>query len=447
MPAIDMAVPMAVSRSPRTDSASFRRMAIIGSIGKSLGTSFTRGGSFTREAFLDVYNFQFGSHSPIAVSPSRDLAHFAVLEDRYCKDFACCGIKLEDLHDLLQHFEECHVRIESDVEDDEDLPFEFESMEETDMDMSDSDSVNSDPNDVFFKAQPHAQRQSHHAVALSDIYSEDYRIVNRSGGHAASAFHTSVLQRKRSAHPLSTRIRKIKPSLREDIVDTPNPTMPLSRDAPTHFAPDGDMDMDIDMTDVSSTLSHGPSSHAYMPSLSQHSHASFSVAPLSQQTLAPTEDRNPFPDQDIAAALDDAGMHPSHVPAIFIEGAPYRPQVAPFDSDPLHPAYPPLDLSAPSQTSAPASEVASPEDPGSVVADASKDDRPWKCKIDGCVKAYKNPGGLKYHMQHGHCEDTGDPEINNIIHKPYMCTVPDCGKRYKNLNGLKYHIDVGETDD
>jgi hypothetical protein len=66
-----------------------------------------------------------------------------------------------------------------------------------------------------------------------------------------------------------------------------------------------------------------------------------------------------------------------------------------------------------------------------------KDDRPYKCKVPGCTKAYKNPGGLKYHMQHGHCEDTGDPEINNLIHKPYQCSVPDCGRRYKNMNGLK----------
>jgi hypothetical protein len=69
-----------------------------------------------------------------------------------------------------------------------------------------------------------------------------------------------------------------------------------------------------------------------------------------------------------------------------------------------------------------------------------KDDRPYKCKILACNKAYKNPGGLKYHMQHGHCEDTGDPEMNNIIHKPYQCTVLECGKRYKNLNGLKVFL-------
>jgi hypothetical protein len=47
------------------------------------------------------------------------------LEATYCRDFACCGLILNDLHDLLQHYEECHVRVEEDdffsSEDDDDL--------------------------------------------------------------------------------------------------------------------------------------------------------------------------------------------------------------------------------------------------------------------------------------------------------------------------------------
>jgi len=65
----------------------------------------------------------------------------------------------------------------------------------------------------------------------------------------------------------------------------------------------------------------------------------------------------------------------------------------------------------------------------------------YRCTIPGCNKSYKNPGGLKYHIQHGHIEDTGDPEINKIMRKPFQCTYENCGKRYKNMNGLKYHIE------
>lgn len=30
------------------------------------------------------------------------------LEAEYCRDFICCEVRLADLYDLLQHYEECH---------------------------------------------------------------------------------------------------------------------------------------------------------------------------------------------------------------------------------------------------------------------------------------------------------------------------------------------------
>lgn len=98
--------------------------------------------------------------------------------------------------------------------------------------------------------------------------------------------------------------------------------------------------------------------------------------------------------------------------------------------------------------------------------------KPFKCPVIGCEKSYKNQNGLKYHKQvtillifgdvhsnfsqHGHQnqqlqenEDGSysivDPmtsipypgTIGMEKEKPYRCET--CGKRYKNLNGLKYH--------
>ncbi|KAF1971672.1 hypothetical protein BU23DRAFT_569831 [Bimuria novae-zelandiae CBS 107.79] len=82
--------------------------------------------------------------------------------------------------------------------------------------------------------------------------------------------------------------------------------------------------------------------------------------------------------------------------------------------------------------------------------------KPFRCPVIGCEKAYKNQNGLKYHKQHGHQnqqlkenEDgtfsivdplTSIPYPGTIgmeKEKPYRCEM--CGKRYKNLNGLKYH--------
>ncbi|KAI9493617.1 hypothetical protein BDB00DRAFT_938946 [Zychaea mexicana] len=72
-----------------------------------------------------------------------------------------------------------------------------------------------------------------------------------------------------------------------------------------------------------------------------------------------------------------------------------------------------------------------------------KDDneRPYKCQVDGCDKAYKNANGLKYHKAHGHCHEKQQDESELIAKKPYRCSIGICNKRYKNLNGLKYHIE------
>lgn len=85
-----------------------------------------------------------------------------------------------------------------------------------------------------------------------------------------------------------------------------------------------------------------------------------------------------------------------------------------------------------------------------------EEDKPFKCPVIGCEKAYKNQNGLKYHKQHGHqtqqLHENGDgtfsivnPETSTPYpgdmgmekEKPFKCEY--CSKRYKNLNGLKYH--------
>ena len=230
----------------------------------------------------------------MAITPSRELAQ---LEDKFCKDFNCCGLQLNDMHELLQHFEECHVVLESDEmdEDEDDLQFQFEGVQDTEMDQ-----VQTPFSDMYLGSRKRSQ--SHQSVALADIYQTE-------------------LPGKKT-------------------VSMNNPWQ---------------------ISDGSQT----------------------------------------FP--------------PPAIPEIEIHS----------DEESL--------VKTPTIKSKKAAE--STDDEGKV--SKGKEDRPYKCKIAGCNKSYKNPGGLKYHLHHGHCEDTGDPEMNNIIHKPYQCTVEECGKRYKNLNGLK----------
>lgn len=110
----------------------------------------------------------------------------------------------------------------------------------------------------------------------------------------------------------------------------------------------------------------------------------------------------------------------------------------------------------------------------SKIRSGGEEERPFKCPVIGCEKAYKNANGLRYHekvilfnsfnflyallisFQHGHAtqklKENGDGTFSIVDpstsepypgtvgmekEKPYRCEV--CGKRYKNLNGLKYH--------
>ncbi|KAI1179110.1 hypothetical protein F4777DRAFT_586327 [Nemania sp. FL0916] len=85
-----------------------------------------------------------------------------------------------------------------------------------------------------------------------------------------------------------------------------------------------------------------------------------------------------------------------------------------------------------------------------------EEDKPYKCPVRGCEKAYKNQNGLKYHKHHGHQNqqlhhnedgtfsilnpETATPypgETGMEKEKPHKCEY--CHKRYKNQNGLKYH--------
>lgn len=66
--------------------------------------------------------------------------------------------------------------------------------------------------------------------------------------------------------------------------------------------------------------------------------------------------------------------------------------------------------------------------------ETDKNNRIFKCKLDGCSREYTSAFGLKYHMKEGHSEE----KMN--VYKPYICTYKGCERKYKNNNGLKYHL-------
>ncbi|KAI8335285.1 hypothetical protein EDC96DRAFT_524852 [Choanephora cucurbitarum] len=263
---------------------------------------------------FDSYDFQFCQPQ----TDVRSAFEARELEASFCRDFACCGLVLEDLHDLLQHYEECHVRIE-----DEEGSF---------YDDSDSGSWSA-PSSAPSSPLPSADDEQQIAT-----------LKKKAAAYLSDLYNSSV-----SCPPTPT-----KENLPEETDDS-------------------------------------------LPSISKKTGKKRAYGQIS------TPDAFELLTQSAAKKI------------VLASGDLPTPLFT--DEDFLAQA-------------------------GALLASAntnSNADKPYKCPVGGCDKAYKNPNGLKYHNQHGHCNMTADE--SESLSKPYQCTIGDCGKRYKNLNGLKYHIE------
>ncbi|KAI7854282.1 hypothetical protein BDC45DRAFT_440885 [Circinella umbellata] len=265
---------------------------------------------------FDTYDFQLCAPQ----TDVKDAFESRELEATYCRDFSCCGLVLSDLHDLLQHYEECHVRLEEEEEDD----------------------------DAGFWSPPSSASSIPSSPLLDDASSTSSQSTN---GESCDAL------KKKAAAYLS------------DLYNSAT-LSPLSLTSPIK--------------------------EEIEPALGKRTYQQFNNLPSALDLLT----------QSAAKKLALAA------------GGGDLPTPILTDEDFLAQA-------------------------GALLASANNNanaDKPYKCNVPGCQKAYKNPNGLKYHNQHGHCDLVTD-ENENIASKPYQCTIGDCGKRYKNLNGLKYHIE------
>ncbi|GJJ78525.1 transcription factor SFP1 [Entomortierella parvispora] len=339
-------------------------------------------------------------------SPRHGDVYERELEADYCKNFSCCGLTLNDLHALLQHYEEAHVRFEGDENDDDDLMVGGF----TDDDDWSTNSEGSAPNSPqmgggrqmsFYTSSSAAATASAAAtvaalaaaaaakasnsstnanhgnasllkkkstgVSLSDIYSEDskYSIPDK---EAVSAFSTSVLRSTAGAQAK----------------DTPN--------------------MNSKKRDLSAFSTSFDSQSPLFKKPSVPPQSAYQKADLREDLL-----------NSVSGYLD---------------------------------SMLPKDVSTATHISDPTAEdlIRKREEIVSMMESIGKSgtsgaDKPYRCHVSGCDKAYKNPNGLKYHNQHGHCSMPGVTEEDKTNAKPYRCSFLDCGKCYKNLNGLKYHIE------
>ncbi|ORY08280.1 hypothetical protein K493DRAFT_403445 [Basidiobolus meristosporus CBS 931.73] len=153
-------------------------------------------------------NFEFDFQFPnceAPVSVEEDFLQSRDLEGSFCRDFSCCGLILEDLHDLLQHFEECHVRFEND-DHTQNICYDENWS-------GSSDCSNTSPSSPVLD-HISANALHHDIIALSDIYSEELALQNNP---FTSAFDDAILRdtqasKKRSApEPLASSPKRIAP--------------------------------------------------------------------------------------------------------------------------------------------------------------------------------------------------------------------------------------------
>jgi len=455
---------------------------------------------------------------PTCVEEDDEMIHD--IEAKFCKDFTCCGLVLKDLHELLQHFEDAH-RMESDIEDDDDLPFEFDDLSSN----SNSNDNHLTFNDLFFKDLANKQgnmqdsnlldngiglqnQPIQQAVAMSDIYSEDKTLVDSLSGDNSmndSSFSNTInnetninsidsisqlttnLSSNDSTSSHSSHSSILNNSL---LINIPSTTSNTSKITTPSSATTSNFNLSKNISAFNNVVSgnnvitnkllnkSGSNSQSQIPNLTNTTFGTIAATSTAATTTANV----------LATAARTSGFQAVNnlknlqkIPTSKITSniQPSAGTTSAFTTE-IHSIFPnttinPFNLlnnSTIKGSTATAFSILNnnsttdimnndpPEEFDDMDMDIDMDDndiinnesmlmaeagpdeeKKYRCTIPGCNKSYKNPGGLKYHIQHGHIEDTGDPEINKIMRKPFQCTFENCGKRYKNMNGLKYHIE------
>ncbi|KAF9560917.1 hypothetical protein EC968_005966 [Mortierella alpina] len=388
---------------------------------------------------LSSSSFRFEHDPELQQSPSfaADNVHAREFETAFCRDFHCCGLRLVDLHDLLQHYEECHVRFEEE-EDDEFADNDSELFDEDGW--SDSDSAPSSPSSTT----PPGSGLGMGGVSAGPM-----------GGPGLAAA---------AGHFLPPNLYSHGPRANHGLASHPliHSTHPLYRH------PSGSrssIDMDVDPTAARNSTTYaldaftasfgGPSKRKAVVSLAdiyseddsdvggdiRKSYARSKMngsSAAAYDVLVPTAKR-----QATESNSSGDGSLDNQQDALLNSAMFTHP---PTRIGPLSTRHA-LDTSASPYVAAAVDLMRQRDEVFSLMEDitrtgnANAGDKPYRCTVLGCDKAYKNPNGLKYHNLHGHCSSGGMSETDSPETKPYVCTFLECGKRYKNLNGLKYHIE------
>lgn len=456
--------------------------------------------------------------------------HARELETAFCRDFYCCGLTLMDLHDLLQHYEECHVRFEEDENCglsvdgsggdseffDEDNWSDSESMTSSSgssaspLRSSSSLSMNSRSAEQHYNHHRHQSyfqqypcdsvistyqhnsvsgsisfcmppspsrlkgggggggsgRTHHHlhadnvnttthaleifstslggtpkrkaVVSLSDIYAEDDVRYEHDDGDPSSAFMNTILRTRATSAHNDTSSNFLGPPIKRQVL---NPTQQQQRQY-SH--------QESQQQQRPYPMTGGPT---FIVNKSQNSNGYAFASANSNSNNSNSKNTNNHSNSLAGGLMRGAsgahgrgsalGSFSNIRPNMFHEanGSATSSGSTISGLSLLTSSVQSPYVAAAADLMRQRDEVFSIiEDMTKVPPNASSENKPYRCSVTGCDKAYKNPNGLKYHNLHGHCSN-GLGDGDSPESKPYVCTFLECGKRYKNLNGLKYHIE------
>lgn len=414
--------------------------------------------------------------SSMSMSLGRSFEERPKLEAQFFRNFSCCGLDLQDLHGLLEHFEECHVAFEDDGATDGGMEVEM------DMDDGGSDGTISGPPSPRLQS---GGRNSSHDLKKSALGQD--QDGNRSPPDSPSASEAHLDSGMEldmdmdDAPDLNHLTLASTSSLSNGTLSFQPPPMSAfdSPHSPNsqlgglgNLMPSAASNSSANKKKFSTAMNpHGQSRGLAMGGMgglvgldaltAARAASAYSTPDSSSVPGTPTHE----PNGDVS--LGFAPLNPSTglAPSLLFPGTPADSPPSDDErgdgnstsssgggrSDRDH-SLPPSGSIVPSATSShlaglpphlaalsPAQLTAlHPLGTGVQISPSGRpytppSEKPFKCSVAGCDKSYKQQNGLKYHRLHGHCNqnNVGKEGAERGEGKPYVCHVLSCGKRYK----------------
>ncbi len=308
-----------------------------------------------------------GSEGGPAVAPS---SLSSKLESTFCRNFSCCDQELDDLHDLLQHYEECHVKFDDMEELSSPTP---PTLVHDDGSSGDSSSPSSPENAPGM----HNGKGVAQATAI---------------GGAAAAAAQQAAARKRSFGLISSTPQNpsaVQQPMRRNMADLPNPLAgrAIARAGSPFSTPGG-------------SIPGTPTGEADFDSLLGGHGGGPAFGALSL--------RNNYEDHNLPSCAPPTLFFPANSTAQTVS----NPTGAVTPGAPSTTAQPPSAKRERlnSANGSIAGDAYNKDfDPKSFIMLPGNVEKPYKCPAPGCDKAYKQMNGLKYHRLHGHCNQNNAP--------------------------------------